>query len=51
MCGLSDTYPICSGKHRLVGDEEEGRVYVYDQGGNRLGTVDLGVDVGRVRRV
>ncbi|GAB6944014.1 iron-binding protein [Vulcanisaeta sp. JCM 14467] len=47
---LSDTYPICSGKHKLVRDEENGKVYIYDQGGNRLGTISL-KNVGKLRRV
>ena len=50
LCGLSDTYPICSGKHKLVRDEEDGKVYIYDQGGNRLGTISL-ENVDRLRRV
>lgn len=51
MCGLSDTYPICSGKHKLVRDEDERSVYIYDQTGNRLGTIDLNVDVSKLRKV
>ncbi|MFP3296103.1 MAG: iron-binding protein [Vulcanisaeta sp.] len=51
MCGLSDTYPICNGKHRLVRDEDEGSVYIYDQTGNRLGTINLNVDVSKLRKV
>jgi CDGSH-type Zn-finger protein len=51
MCGLSDTYPICSGKHKLVRDEDERSVYIYDQTGNRLGTIDLNADVSRLRKV
>ena len=47
---LSDTYPICSGKHKLVRDEEDGEVYIYDQGGNRLGTISL-KNVGKLRKV
>ncbi|KUO79653.1 MAG: hypothetical protein AT714_07825 [Vulcanisaeta sp. OSP_8] len=51
MCGLSDTYPICSGKHKLVRDEDERSVYIYDQTGNRLGTIDLNADVSKLRKV
>jgi CDGSH-type Zn-finger protein len=38
-CGLSDTYPICSGKHRLVAREDDSALHVYDQNGNAIGTV------------
>jgi len=27
MCGLSDKYPFCSGKHKLVQDEDANKVY------------------------
>ena len=37
MCGLSDTYPLCSGKHAVTADEEEGVVYFYDPGKSRVG--------------
>ncbi len=39
MCGLSDTYPICSGKHRLVAREGDDSLHLYDQKGNAIGTV------------
>ena len=39
MCGLSDTYPICSGKHRLVAREGDDSLHLYDQNGNAIGTV------------
>ncbi|MFP3281616.1 MAG: CDGSH iron-sulfur domain-containing protein, partial [Caldivirga sp.] len=29
MCGLSDKYPFCSGKHKLVQDEDANKVYTY----------------------
>jgi len=51
MYGPSNTYPICNGKHRLVRDEDEGSVYIYDQTGNRLGTIDLNADVSKLRKV
>lgn len=42
MCGLSDRYPLCSGKHKLVQDEEEGKIYLYDETGyRRLGEVNI----------
>lgn len=50
MCGLSDTYPICSGKHKLVRDEEDNKVYAYDQNGNRLGAINL-ENIEKLRRV
>ncbi|MEN3015066.1 MAG: CDGSH iron-sulfur domain-containing protein [bacterium] len=31
MCGLSDKFPYCSGKHKYTKDEEEDKDYVYDQ--------------------
>lgn len=35
MCGLSKNQPFCDGSHKLVQDEEEGKVYRYDQEGKR----------------
>ena len=29
-CGLSKTFPFCSGAHVHVSGEEEGRVYLYE---------------------
>ncbi len=54
MCGLSDTYPICSGKHRLVARETDGPIHIYDQNGNAIGTItdsDLLKTLENVRRV
>ena len=39
MCGLSDTYPICSGKHRLVAREKDDEIHLYDQHGNQIAVV------------
>ncbi|MCE4629395.1 MAG: hypothetical protein F7C82_03860 [Desulfurococcales archaeon] len=39
-CGLSRTFPLCSGKHVMIQDEKPESVYVYDDGYNRLGIVD-----------
>ncbi len=39
-CGLSDTFPFCSGKHILIQDEDEDKIYVYDEKAERLGEVD-----------
>lgn len=36
MCGLSQTYPICHGDHAKVRDEDENKIYLYDQQGSRL---------------
>ena len=33
MCGLSKRFPICDGSHKTLPDEEEGRVYCYDENG------------------
>ena len=42
MCGLSDKYPFCSGKHKLVQDEDANKVYTYDESGyKRLGEVNI----------
>ncbi len=50
MCGLSDKYPLCSGKHKLVQDEDDAKVYTYDETGyRRLG--EATIDVKGLRRV
>ncbi|MEB3806296.1 MAG: CDGSH iron-sulfur domain-containing protein [Desulfurococcales archaeon] len=38
-CGLSKTYPYCSGMHIHITDEDEEKIYVYDSKGNRIGAV------------
>ena len=38
-CGLSKTYPLCSGAHILVQDEDDDKIYVYNNKGERLGEV------------
>ena len=38
-CGLSRTFPFCSGAHIHVQDEDGDAVYVYDGSGRRLGRV------------
>lgn len=35
MCGLSKNQPFCDGSHRRTLDEEEGKVYEYDENGQR----------------
>jgi CDGSH-type Zn-finger protein len=32
MCGLSKKMPVCDGSHRLCHDEEEGKIYKYENG-------------------
>jgi len=32
MCGLSKNKPFCDGSHKLCGDEEEGKLYKYENG-------------------
>ncbi len=32
-CGLSKTFPYCSGAHIHVQDEDEDSIYVYDRSG------------------
>jgi CDGSH-type Zn-finger protein len=34
-CGLTDNPPYCSGKHKKTRDEEEGKLYFYDEDGKR----------------
>jgi CDGSH-type Zn-finger protein len=34
-CGLSSKKPFCDGTHRKTKDEAEGKVYHYDETGNR----------------
>ncbi|MCS6956974.1 MAG: CDGSH iron-sulfur domain-containing protein [Aquificaceae bacterium] len=31
QCGLSKRFPFCDGSHKRTRDEEEGKLYVYDQ--------------------
>ncbi len=33
MCGLSKDFPFCDGSHKKTRDEEEGKIYVYDENG------------------
>tara|TARA_Y100000310_G_scaffold339842_1_gene433785 strand:- start:8739 stop:8933 length:195 start_codon:yes stop_codon:yes gene_type:complete len=35
MCGLSKNKPMCDGSHKPTADEEEGKLYKYDDDGNR----------------
>ncbi|MSS69873.1 MAG: CDGSH iron-sulfur domain-containing protein [Candidatus Latescibacteria bacterium] len=37
-CGLSAKKPFCDGTHRKTRDEAEGKVYHYDETGNRTET-------------
>ncbi len=39
-CGLSETFPFCSGKHILIQDEDDDKVYVYDERAERIGEVE-----------
>ena len=35
MCGLSKNQPFCDGSHKKTVDEEEGKIYEYEEGGRR----------------
>lgn len=35
MCGLSKNMPLCDGAHKQTEDEEEGKLYKYDETGSR----------------
>lgn len=35
MCGLSKNQPFCDGSHAKTIDEEEGKVYEYNENGER----------------
>lgn len=39
-CGLSVTFPFCSGRHVRVYDEDDSSVYAYDREGNLLGRIE-----------
>jgi len=34
-CGLTKNYPFCDGSHQNTYGEEDGKVYKYDDDGNR----------------
>lgn len=36
MCGLSKNQPFCDSSHKKVLDEEEGKMYEYDENGKRI---------------
>ncbi len=33
MCGLTKNPPFCDGSHKRTKDEEEGKLYIYDENG------------------
>ena len=35
MCGLSKNQPFCDGSHMKTRDEKEGKIYQYDEKGNK----------------
>ena len=39
-CGLSRNQPFCDGSHKLAQSEEDGRLYWYDETGQRHECVD-----------
>ncbi|MEQ8845568.1 MAG: CDGSH iron-sulfur domain-containing protein [Phycisphaerales bacterium] len=34
-CGLTGNFPFCDGTHKTCKDEEDGKVYEYDEQGHR----------------
>lgn len=39
-CGLSRRQPFCDGSHKLTRGEEDGKLYWYDNAGNRHPVAD-----------
>ena len=39
-CGLSNTQPFCNGTHKISREEDPGKLYWYDEQGNRFETTD-----------
>lgn len=39
-CGLSKNQPFCDGSHKLARTEEEGKLYWYDDAGERHEVAD-----------
>jgi len=35
-CGLSKNKPYCDGTHKITRDEEEGKLFAYDENRNRV---------------
>ncbi len=35
-CGLSKNKPYCDGTHKITREEEEGKLYSYDENRNRI---------------
>ena len=35
MCGLSKNQPFCDGSHHKTKDEEQGKIYRYNENGTR----------------
>lgn len=41
QCGLSKNKPFCDGSHSKTKGEEAGKLYVYDEGRNRVSIEDM----------
>lgn len=41
MCGLSSKKPFCDGAHKQTKDEEEGKVYSYENGKKEVRVQEL----------
>lgn len=40
MCGLTDLYPFCTGKHIHISEEDK-ELYAYDKDANPLGKISI----------
>ena len=36
MCGLSSNQPFCDESHKKTADEEDNKIYVYENEGNKI---------------
>ncbi|MEN2974535.1 MAG: CDGSH iron-sulfur domain-containing protein [Candidatus Caldarchaeales archaeon] len=41
MCGLSSSYPLCDGSHKMTADEDPNTIYIYDTEKKRLAKLSI----------